>query len=152
MRTVELEPLPAEAAEELVQRLTRIMTRSDPPVERITQVCGGNPLAIELITREWANHGSASLLHDLEALNTQPARMIGIPRAIGAVFERQTHRLEPTIRTTLDLAAILGRRLNEVVLYAAIDLSPGQAAQALSRLKDEGYLREVGGISSFGTN
>ena len=149
MRTVELEPLPAEAAEELVQRLTRIMTRSDPPVERITQVCGGNPLAIELITREWADHGAASLLRDLEALNTQPAPMIGIPRAIGAVFERQTHRLEPTIRATLDLAAILGRRLNEVTLYGAIDLSPGQAAQALSRLKDEGYLREVGGDLEF---
>jgi len=149
LRTLELGILPGEATAELVKRLTRTMGKSDPPVERIAQVCGGNPLAIELITREWADHGSASLLHDLEALNTQPAPMIGIPRAIGVVFERQTHRLEPTIRATLDLAAILGRRLNEVALYAAIDLSPGQAAEALSRLTYEGYLREVSGDLEF---
>jgi hypothetical protein len=149
MRTVELEPLPAEAAEELVQRLTRLMARSDPPVERITRVCGGNPLAIELITREWAEHGSTSLLRDLEALDTHPAPTIGIPRAIGAVFERQTRRLEPAIRAALDLAAVLGRRLKEVGLYGAIDLSPGQAAEALSRLREEGYLREVSGDLEF---
>ena len=149
MRTVELEILPAGAADELVRRLARAMAKSDPPVERITNVCRGNPLAIELITREWAEHGAASLLCDLEALNTQPAPMIGIPRAIGAAFERQTHRLDQTIRAALDLAAILGRRLNEVALYSAIDLSPGQAAEALSRLKDEGYLREVRGELEF---
>src|SRR6267378_4209980 len=149
LRTLELGILPGEATAELIKRLTRTTGKSDPPVERIAQVCGGNPLAIDLITREWADHGAGSLLRDLEALNTQPAPMIGIPRAIGAVFERQTHRLEPTIRATLDLAAILGRRLNEVELYAAIDLSPGQAAEALSRLKDEGYLREVRGDLEF---
>src|SRR5206468_9310259 len=37
----------------------------------------------------------------------------------------------------------------EVTLYAAIELSPGQAAEALSRLNDEGYLREVRGELEF---
>src|SRR2546427_11872567 len=104
---------------------------------------------MELLTREWAEHGSASLLRDLEALDTQPAPTMGMPRAIGALFERQTRRLDPPIRATLDLAAVLGRRLTEVALYAAIDLSPGQAAEALSRLRDEGYLREVRGDLEF---
>jgi tetratricopeptide (TPR) repeat protein len=36
-----------------------------------------------------------------------------------------------------------------VSLYAAIELSPGQAAEALSRLRDEGYLREVSGDLEF---
>jgi len=65
------------------------------------------------------------------------------------VFERQSRRLEAEIRAALDLAAVLGRRLTEVALYAAIDLSPGQAAEALSRLRDEGYLREVRGDLEF---
>jgi len=149
MRPVELEVLPNDAAEKLIQRLITSTTKSDPPIERIIRVSGGNPLAIEWITREWADHGATSLLRDLEALNTQPAPTIGIPRAIGAVFERQTRRLEPTIRATLDLAAVLGRRLTEVALYAAIELSPGQAAEALSRLNDEGYLREIRGDLEF---
>src|SRR5947208_14476315 len=142
MRALELEALSLEAAERLIRRLASGST-SEVPAERILRASGGNPLAIELLTREWAEDGSASLLRDLEALDTQPAPTIGIPRAIGTVFERQTRRLEPAIRATLDLAAVLGRRLTEVGLYAAIDLSPGQAAEALSRLRDEGYLREV---------
>jgi tetratricopeptide (TPR) repeat protein len=75
--------------------------------------------------------------------------MIGIPRAIGAVFERQSQRLDTATRATLDLAAVLGRRLTEVALYTAIDLTPGQAAEALSRLRDEGYFREVSGDLEF---
>src|SRR6266540_634280 len=149
MRTLELEVLSSEAAEQLIRRLTTSAEKRDPPVERILRASGGNPLAIELLAREWAEHGAGSLLRDLDALDTQPAPMIGIPRAIRAVFERQSRRLEATIRATLDLAAVLGRRLTEVALYEAIELSPGQAAEALSRLRDEGYLREVSGDLEF---
>jgi len=149
MRQLDLEVLSPDFAKQLVGKLASFAPRSDPPMERILKAAGGNPLAIELLTREWAEHGAASLLCDLEALDTQPAPSIGIPRAIGVVFERQTRRLGADIRAALDLAAVLGRRLNEVVLYAAIDLSPGQAAEALSRLKDEGYLREISGELEF---
>ena len=149
MRTLELEVLSAEAAEQLIRRLTTSAEKADPPVDRILRASGGNPLAIELLAREWAEHGAASLLRDLETLDTQPVPMIGIPRAIAAVFERQSRRLEPSFRAALDLAALLGRRLTEVSLYAAVELSPGQAAEALSRLRDEGYLREVRGDLEF---
>jgi len=149
MELLELEILQADMAAKLIHHLAASISKSDPPVQRILRASGGNPLAIELLTREWAEHGSASLLRDLEALDTQPAPTIGIPRAIGTVFERQTRRLEPTIRAALDLAAVLGRRLTEVGLYGAIDLSPGQAAEALSRLREEGYLREVSGDLEF---
>src|SRR5213075_1877953 len=37
----------------------------------------------------------------------------------------------------------------EIGLYVAIDLSPGHAAEALSRLRDEGYLRELSGDLEF---
>ncbi|MEX2157627.1 MAG: AAA family ATPase [Gemmatimonadales bacterium] len=149
LRALELDVLPAEAAHQLVWRLAKTADQVDPPGDRILKAGGGNPLAIELLTREWAVHGSASLLHDLEALDTQPVAAIGIPRAIGAVFERQTRRLDPSIRAALDLAAVLGRRLTDVALYAAVDLSPGQAAESLSRLRDEGYLRDVRGDLEF---
>lgn len=149
IRWLELEVLPVESTKQLISRLATSASQSDPPVERILRASGRNPLAVELITREWAEHGAASLLRDLEARDTQPVATIGIPRAIGAVFERQSRRLESTIRATLDLAAVLGRRLTEVDLYAAIELSPGQAAEALSRLRDEGYLREVSGDLEF---
>src|SRR6266550_3200365 len=113
LRTLELEPLSATAAERLVEALVikadgRI---ADVPVPRILLASNGNPLALELLTKEWLAHGSSSLLSDLEALNTQPAANIGIPRAIGAVFDRQIRRLDAATRAALDLAAVLGRRL-----------------------------------------
>jgi len=49
----------------------------------------------------------------------------------------------------LDTAAVLGRRLSALELYAATDIAPGQAAEALSRLKDDGLLREVRGDLEF---
>ncbi len=149
LASLELEVLSRGAAVDLINRLAAVDARREPPIDRILRASGRNPLAVELITREWAEHGDASMLRDLEALDTQPVPVIGIPRAIGAVFDRQSRRLDSAIRATLDLAAVLGRRLTEVDLYSAIDLSPGQAAEALSRLRDEGYLREVSGDLEF---
>ncbi len=149
LRALEVDVLPAEAAGRLVGQLAGAAAQPDPPTDRILRVSGGNPLAVELLTREWAAHGPGSLLRDLEALNTQPVPALGIPRAIGAVFDRQSRRLDPTTRAALDLAAVLGRRLTDLALYAAVDLSSSQGAEALSRLKDEGLLREVRGDLEF---
>ena len=149
LRTLELDVLPAQAAERLVRDLAAAAEQADPPTDRILRVSGGNPLALELLTREWAAHGPASLLRDVEALNTQPVPSLGVPRAIGAVFDRQSRRLDPVTRAALDLAAVLGRRVTDLALYRAVELAPGQAAEALSRLKDEGLLREVRGDLEF---
>ncbi len=145
----QLDVLPNEAAENLIRRLAIASEQSDPPVERILKAARGNPLAIELLGREWIAHGSTSLLTDLEALDTQPAARLGIPRAIGKVFERQSRRLDAISRAVLDTAAVLGRRLCTLELYAASNIVPGQAAEALTRLRDDGLLREVGGDLEF---
>src|SRR5437763_8784259 len=151
MRTLEVEPLSGAAAEQLVAALVEKGkgTSADTPVSRILEAGNGNPLALELLTKEWLAHGSSSLLSDLEALNTQPVANIGIPRAIGAVFDRQIRRLDARTRAALDLAAVLGRRLADLPLYQVVELSQAAAGEALSRLKDEGILREVQGGLEF---
>src|SRR2546425_6837649 len=112
MRALELDPLPLEAGAALVARLAGGTGggSAQPPADRILRASSGNPLALELLTKEWAGHSQTSLLRDLEALNTQPAATVGIPRAIATVFERQVRRLDPATRAALDLAAVLGRR------------------------------------------
>src|SRR5438105_1098712 len=147
----ELTRVSPEAAARLVgERVSKPDARiADVPVARILQAGNGNPLALELLTKEWLAHGSSSLLSDLEALNTQPAANIGIPRAIGAVFDRQIRRLDAPTRAALDLAAVLGRRLADLPLYEVVELSPAAAGEALSRLKEEGFLREVHGGLEF---
>ncbi|MGH7699098.1 MAG: ATP-binding protein [Gemmatimonadales bacterium] len=150
LRSLDLEPLPDEAATRLVERL-RVAGGGDGelPLERILRAGRGNPLALELLTREWVAHGPESLLRDLEAVNTQPAAAIGIPRAIKVVFERQVARLDAKTRAVLDLAAVLGRRLADLSLYQAVDCTPAEAAEALGRLRDEGFVREVHGDIEF---
>src|SRR2546422_6288343 len=55
----------------------------------------------------------------------------------------------PPRSTLFPYTTLFRSRLTEVSLYAAIDLPPGQAAEALSRLRDERYLREVSGDLEF---
>ena len=151
LRAVELDALAPDAAAQLVRRLAADADprHGAPPAERILRAGSGNPLAIELLTREWAAHGPDSLLRDLEALDTLPAASLGIPRAIRTVFERQTRRLDARTRSVLDLGALLGRRLADLSLYAAVDCPAGVAGEALSRLREEGILREVRGDLEF---
>jgi len=153
LQGLELEPLSAEAAERLVTALAvradATLKPDDLPTTRILQAGNGNPLALELLTKEWVAHGSSSLLSDIEALNTQPVANIGIPRAIGAVFDRQIRRLDATSRAALDFAAVLGRRLADLPLYEVVGLAPAAAGEALTRLLEEGFLREVHGGLEF---
>ena len=151
IKTLDLEPLSEKAAERLVGSVVQAAggSHAQVPVPRILQAGKGNPLALELLAREWLAHGSASLLAHIEALNTQPAASIGIPRAIGAVFDRQVGRLGAATRAALYLAAVLGRRLADLPLYQVVELSPASASEALSRLRDEGLLREIQGGLEF---
>src|SRR5713101_3825620 len=61
LETLELEPLPPEAAERLVAaRVAKAEARiADVPVARILLASNGNPLALELLTKEWLAHGSS---------------------------------------------------------------------------------------------
>ena len=147
--SLELDVLSPLACKELVQRLVGDTKRTDDLTDRILRASGGNPLALELVSREWMEHGPESLLRDLEALDTHPVPSLGIPRAISAVFERQRARLDLTTHATLGLAAVLGRRLTDLRLYAALDVSPLMAVESLSRLKEEGFLRDVRGDLEF---
>ncbi|HXF95709.1 MAG TPA: AAA family ATPase [Gemmatimonadales bacterium] len=151
LRAIDLEPLPDDAAARLIQRSCHTTGDGAPelPLDRILRAGRGNPLALELLTREWVTQGPESLLRDLEAMNTQPAAAIGIPRAIKAVFERQVARLDRKTRSVLDLAAVLGRRLADLSLYRAVDCTPAEAAEAFGRLRDEGFVREVHGDIEF---
>jgi tetratricopeptide (TPR) repeat protein len=148
---LDLEPLAAPAQERLVAAAAARAggAARDLPVQRLRQAASGNPLALELLTSEWVAHGSSSLLADLEALNTRPAANIGIPRAIGAVFERQIRRLDGPTRAALDLAAVLGRRLADLAVYDVVGLAPAAAGETLSRLREERFLREIHGGLEF---
>ncbi len=147
--TIDVGPLTTEASRELVERIVDSTGHRDAPVGRIVDAGRGNALALELLAREWLDHGPESLLRDLEAIDTTPAPRIGIPPAVRSVFDREVRRLDPPVRTVLDFAAVLGRRLHEVELYRASGITPMAVSNALARLMEEGFLREVQGGLEF---
>ena len=150
LRTLDLDPLPPAAAASLLDALTAdaVPALGEGAARSILRASSGNPLAVALLAREWREHGD-SLLEALARLDTHPVATLGIPRAIRTVFERQRHRLPPSVCSALDLAAVLGRRLATLDLYEAAGIAGADAAEALSRLRDEGVLREVQGALEF---
>jgi DNA-binding SARP family transcriptional activator/tetratricopeptide (TPR) repeat protein len=149
LRQLELEPLAPAESKILIKALASGASRSAIPVDRILNASRGNPLAIELLVREWLSHGERSLLGEIDALDTEPTPTIGIPRAITDVFKRNASRIDSEARAALNLAAILGRRLSDFGFYDLAGLSAGQATEALTCLRDEGFLRDSGGDLEF---
>jgi tetratricopeptide (TPR) repeat protein len=148
---ISLGPLESESAETLVRVLEDASgaTIDEALTKRVLGAAGGNPLAIELLLKEWALDRDNSLLTRLDRLNTLPPPSLGMPRAIQTVFETQVSRLDRRQRAALDLAAILGRRCSDISLYEVAELTASEAAEALSSLCDGGFLREVHGELEF---
>jgi DNA-binding SARP family transcriptional activator/tetratricopeptide (TPR) repeat protein len=151
LETIQLDCFSPKTGSELVFQVGRLARAklTALPVERIVRAGAGNPLAIELLTREWIIRGEESLLNQLEALDRLPAPILGIPIAVRAVFERQSRRLDARTRSVLDLAAVLGRRLGALEMYEIVNCSPGEAASRLSELLAAGLVREVQGQLEF---
>ena len=75
---IELEPLPSDAATLLVTRACAKGCErwGQPPVDKIVRSGGGNPLAMELLSREWVESGDDCLAGQLDSLHTPPARLL----------------------------------------------------------------------------
>jgi len=151
LQTLHLEVFSSETGAALVRRVGdhALDKRGTLPTDRILRAGAGNPLAIELLAREWTMRGADSLLGQLEALDSLPAPTLGIPIAIRTVFERQARRLAARTRGVLNLAAVLGRRLGDLPFYEIVDCSPGETVAHLSELLLCGLVRDVHGELEF---
>ncbi len=149
--TLELEPLPSEAAALLVTRacVKGCERWGLPPVEKIVRSGGGNPLAIELLSREWVDNGDDSLASQLDSMHAVPAHLLSLPKAIRTMVGRQTEQLDERTRAVLDLAAVLGRRMGDLWLYQVIGCTEAEALYELARLLEVHLLRDIAGNLEF---
>ncbi|MGH9890773.1 MAG: AAA family ATPase, partial [bacterium] len=151
MGTIELDTLSTDAAAVLVARVGAkgIERWGEAPIAKIVRSGSGNPLALELLTREWVANGGNSLVGQLESLNTVPASSLSLPQAIRTVVERQTQQLDEKTRAVLDLAAVLGRRMGDLWLYEVIGCPEAETLMRLGQLLESRLLREVAGQIEF---
>ncbi|HEU5171245.1 MAG TPA: AAA family ATPase, partial [Gemmatimonadales bacterium] len=146
-REVELSPLSeAEASEFLDSVVPPGEPRPGAAARRALLAAGaGYPMVLELLVSDWHRNGERSLALSLGAMT---ADLHSGDRAqagpYDAVFERILQSLDPTARAVLNLAAILGHRLNSLPMYGIVELGLGQAMHGLSELAKVRVLRDAG--------
>ena len=63
-----------------------------------------------------------------------------VPETVRDVLDMRIHRLPPTTRDVLQLAAVIGRDVPQVLLESASELAPDAVAESLARLQAEEFL------------
>jgi tetratricopeptide (TPR) repeat protein len=98
-------------------------------------------MMLELLMQDWqASKEQTALGIDAMTADLQVREPTG--SAYARIFERLTRYLDSTTQNVLNLAAILGHRLNELSMYAIVDLSPGQTITGMADLVGRRILRD----------
>jgi tetratricopeptide (TPR) repeat protein len=141
---VALVPLDEDESLELLESLLQPdEAKPSGTVQRsLVNASGGYPMVLELLVQEWRAHGSRSVALALDAMTAEFVVGADPSAAYGQLLSRLVRTLEPAAKSVLDLASVLGHRLNDLPMYAVIDLSLGQTMAALGQLSEIRVLRD----------
>jgi DNA-binding SARP family transcriptional activator len=141
---VALAPLDEGESLELLQALIQLDdTKPSGTVQRsLVSASGGFPMVLELLVQEWRAHGTRSVALALDAMTADFVVGADPSAAYGQLLSRLVRTLEPAAKSVLDLASVLGHRLNDLPMYSVIDLSLGQTMAALGELSEIRVLRD----------
>ena len=103
----------------------------------------GVPMVLEFLLQDWRTNGDASLALAVSAMTSELAGEGKGPETYRHILSGLVRALDPSARTVLDFAAILGPRLNDLSMYALADLSLGQTLSGLVQLASLRILRET---------
>ncbi|HEX5387864.1 MAG TPA: AAA family ATPase, partial [Gemmatimonadales bacterium] len=143
-RRIELGPLTEDESVEFVKSLIPIdEPRPVGAVRRaIITAAAGFPLVLELLVTDWQKNGEKSLALAMGAMTAELGADSRNLSPYELIFERVSRALDATARNVLNLAAVLGHRLNDLDMYKLADLHTGSIMTGLTRLRDLRVLRE----------
>jgi DNA-binding SARP family transcriptional activator/tetratricopeptide (TPR) repeat protein len=144
----EIEPSPL-SEEESYDLLTSILSSDEPhptaAVRRIlVRAAAGFPMVMELLVQDWRAAGDRSLALVVDAMTLEVGVGGGPSGVYREVLDRIVRTLDVTTHSVLNVAAILGHRLNDVHLYSLADLSVGQTMAGMTELVTRRVLRDGG--------
>jgi DNA-binding SARP family transcriptional activator/tetratricopeptide (TPR) repeat protein len=141
---IEVPPLSHNESREMLQSLID-STESQPSVTEqrvLLRAAAGYPMVLELLVQDWKASGEQSLALSVSAMTAE----LGTPGLAQApyhkILDRITLSLDGTAHSVLNLASILGRRLNDLGMYAIVDLSAGQTVTGMAELVNRRVLRD----------
>jgi DNA-binding SARP family transcriptional activator/tetratricopeptide (TPR) repeat protein len=151
MVRLDLKPLTESESEAL---LTAIVGRAGktpqlPERRAILSAAGGNPMAIELLTGDWAAHGDAAMAVSIPAMQAEVPAAALEAAAFDRVLERLLPALSPRTRAVLQLVTILGPRLNDPESLGLLGFTPRQMTGAMTELIERRVLRDAGAGVEF---
>jgi DNA-binding SARP family transcriptional activator/tetratricopeptide (TPR) repeat protein len=144
--TIELAPMSADDCDRMVTALSLAAVSQPNAATRraLIRAARGYPMVLELLCQDWQERGERSLALSLDAMTPQPDADSAPTETFRQLYERIAQSLDPSTRNVLNLAAILGHRVNDITMYSLADLSLGQTMGGMSRLTELRVLRDGG--------
>jgi DNA-binding SARP family transcriptional activator/tetratricopeptide (TPR) repeat protein len=135
----EVIPLDTLSEAESIQIVATVVAQHNKrlgPVARraILRASSGNPWSLTFLTRDWLEHDENSLALALPAMRNCVLGDLADTAAHDALLDRITPELAPRTRLALQLAAVLGPRMNESDIFAVAGLSARQTVAAIAEL------------------
>lgn len=146
IRELEVSPLSEEESRDLLRALVPPdAAQPNASAKRaLLSAAGGFPMVLELLYQDWETNGDQSLALAVDAMTAELGGASAPPQIYREVLDRLLRALEPATHGVLNVASILGHRLNDVALYAIADLSVGQTMTGMAELVSRRVLRDGG--------
>jgi DNA-binding SARP family transcriptional activator/tetratricopeptide (TPR) repeat protein len=141
---IEVGPLSEDESREMLNCLISSDDRQPGITEQraLLRAAAGYPMVLELLVQDWTVSGDHSLAMAVDAMTTELG--ISAPTTIpySKILDRITRSLDSNTHSVLNLAAVLGRRLNDLRIYGIVDLSIAQTMSGMSELVRRRVLRD----------
>ncbi|MBA3445071.1 MAG: AAA family ATPase [Gemmatimonadales bacterium] len=102
----------------------------------------GYPMVLELLVEDWKVSREQTLALAIGGMTAELGDAGPAQAAYRQILDRITRSLHNTTHNVSNLAAILGPRLNDLSMYALVDLSAGQTMSAMADLVARRVLRD----------
>jgi len=149
---VDLPPLTPEETREVVRLLAAAGNVVVIPAVRraLVRAAAGIPMVLELLFDDWRIHGEQSLALSVDAMTSDSeAGAEAGQEMYRRLLDRVFRDLPEPARAVLNLAAILGERLNDLPMYQLVDLTLAQTLAGMAELTQRRILRDGGREMEF---
>lgn len=143
-REIDLLPLSYDESRDMIQSLIQADELYPKPSEEraLLRAAAGFPMVMELLVQDWKVSRERSLALSVDAMTTDLRAGGPAHTAYRHILDRITRSLNSTTHNVLNLASILGHRLNDLTMYTLVDLSAGQTISAMAELVSRRVLRD----------
>lgn len=141
---LELQPLSLNETELLLSMLLEGERVQPSKLHRrcLVEGAAGYPMVLELLLDDWRANGNHSIAIAMDAMTIEMPIGTTVTNTYQQLVRSMIRRLDPETQNVLNLASILGTRLNDFRAYALADLNMGQTMSALRQLAGLRILRD----------